>query len=396
MAYCPKCGISSDQQVGTGNALLSCSSCSVVWSEFLETMADDALWPAIVTRDKHEIICPKCGYERYPSDKATPRTTCPDCRVRYTESLAPRPIEPQKTETIACEFCGEQILAVAKKCKHCESMLDISALPLPNVLAKDVSSDQLVNGSASPTDQVRLASLREEVSSLVRAGKTIDAIKRYRAETGVGLKEAKDYVDSQNVVMQKAAPLAKSNIGVQGGGKRRPLLLGLVVIGIVVITGLSLFVKFRHDQVDQAHLQGLVGSLAAAIAQNHAEVLIANGNGQSITNCMDVSRLKRVEMPSGFSISDKVISNTDEATCIVTSPRGESRSLTVRGILVVAAPIPTKERAENYSSSKSSASETADCYDFAKFVEAKGHGWLEKSALVASAEKRGDCVWKHN
>ena len=84
MIYCPKCGISSEQQVGAGNASLSCSSCGVVWSEFLELMANDALWPDIIKRDKHDIICPKCGYERFPSDDATSRTKCPSCRVDYT------------------------------------------------------------------------------------------------------------------------------------------------------------------------------------------------------------------------------------------------------------------------------------------------------------------------
>lgn len=35
----------------------------------------------------------------------------------------------------------------------------------------------------------------DEVQALKRAGRTIDAIKRYRELTGLGLKEAKDYVD---------------------------------------------------------------------------------------------------------------------------------------------------------------------------------------------------------
>ena len=35
----------------------------------------------------------------------------------------------------------------------------------------------------------------EEIVALVRSGNKIEAIRRYRAATGVGLKEAKDYVD---------------------------------------------------------------------------------------------------------------------------------------------------------------------------------------------------------
>jgi hypothetical protein len=45
---------------------------------------------------------------------------------------------PQSTK--ACEFCGEQILAVAKKCKHCGSMLDGSAPPLQGVVVKGIDA----------------------------------------------------------------------------------------------------------------------------------------------------------------------------------------------------------------------------------------------------------------
>lgn len=97
MIYCPKCGVSTEQVDSDGNALLSCPSCGVVWSEFLEIMANDDLWPDIVKRDKHDIICPKCGDERLTGDEAKSRTTCPSCHVRYTGSLVGKsPIEPQR------------------------------------------------------------------------------------------------------------------------------------------------------------------------------------------------------------------------------------------------------------------------------------------------------------
>lgn len=37
-----------------------------------------------------------------------------------------------------------------------------------------------------------------EVEKLVNEGKTVEAIKKYRKETGIGLKEAKEYIDSIN------------------------------------------------------------------------------------------------------------------------------------------------------------------------------------------------------
>jgi ribosomal protein L7/L12 len=45
------------------------------------------------------------------------------------------------------------------------------------------------------TRQLMRAGASERVASLVVAGQTIGAIKAYRQETGVGLREAKDFVD---------------------------------------------------------------------------------------------------------------------------------------------------------------------------------------------------------
>jgi len=38
--------------------------------------------------------------------------------------------------------------------------------------------------------------INEEIIELVRMGRKIDAIRFYREETGVGLKEAKEFIDS--------------------------------------------------------------------------------------------------------------------------------------------------------------------------------------------------------
>jgi len=44
--------------------------------------------------------------------------------------------------------------------------------------------------------EVIIENIDEELISLISQGKKIKAIKRYRMVTGIGLKEAKDYVDS--------------------------------------------------------------------------------------------------------------------------------------------------------------------------------------------------------
>ena len=138
MIYCPKCGTLTKLVNEAGIANLSCPSCSVVWENFLEAMANDDLWPGIISSEKHEIICPKCGYERYSSDSTISRSKCPSCRASYIESVTPPPAEAKYTDTKACEFCGEQILGVAKKCKHCKSMLDETISSAENLIANPI------------------------------------------------------------------------------------------------------------------------------------------------------------------------------------------------------------------------------------------------------------------
>jgi hypothetical protein len=85
--HCPKCGNICDQCDADGAPILTCPSCEVYWAKFLESMANDALWPDIVKRLKHDLYCPACGYERVEADESIPRTECPKCKVIYTNSL---------------------------------------------------------------------------------------------------------------------------------------------------------------------------------------------------------------------------------------------------------------------------------------------------------------------
>ncbi|MDD1606832.1 MAG: hypothetical protein LUP96_09105, partial [Methylococcaceae bacterium] len=85
-----------------------------------------------------EIVCKNCNTSHYLSDDRIPLETktgkCKQCSApitvvgkNATVSIEPTPIQstpPEPEATKNCDFCGEKILAIAKKCRHCGSMLD--------------------------------------------------------------------------------------------------------------------------------------------------------------------------------------------------------------------------------------------------------------------------------
>lgn len=82
------------------------------------------------------VTCPGCGWsaevpeEKIPDGGVT--ATCRKCQVKFEVKKELKPVaeqppiqpRPESSDTKSCPLCGEAILLVAKKCKHCNSMLD--------------------------------------------------------------------------------------------------------------------------------------------------------------------------------------------------------------------------------------------------------------------------------
>ncbi len=77
--------------------------------------------------------CPHCAKAfRVDDSYAGKQTKCAGCGQRITVPPLPPPLPTVQAipvpnqDTKACPFCREQILAVARKCRHCGEILDVT------------------------------------------------------------------------------------------------------------------------------------------------------------------------------------------------------------------------------------------------------------------------------
>ena len=72
----------------------------------------------------------------------------------------------------------------------------------------------------------------QEIEGLILSGQTIPAIKRYREETGLGLKESKAVIDEMKRELWETCP---ERFTVQPSGCAPVLLVGLMSLGTIVM-----------------------------------------------------------------------------------------------------------------------------------------------------------------
>lgn len=85
-----------------------------------------------------DVRCPQCGSVlEAEDDMIGMRLNCPSCSTEF--SIA----KPAK-QMRECPYCGEEILAKAKKCKHCGEFLDKSLKPTTPQLQQQLPSNQPV------------------------------------------------------------------------------------------------------------------------------------------------------------------------------------------------------------------------------------------------------------
>jgi predicted RNA-binding Zn-ribbon protein involved in translation (DUF1610 family) len=99
---CPHCGrVGKSSKAVTAGAKVKCPFCRQIFSHAPSEPGSAAL--------------PKQGY---------PPLTDDHDRIALLGALKQPSVGPAPTDTAVCPYCGEPILAIARKCKHCGEFLD--------------------------------------------------------------------------------------------------------------------------------------------------------------------------------------------------------------------------------------------------------------------------------
>ena len=97
-----------------------------------------------------KVQCPNCEWGTEVPDEKIPagggQGTCPKCKNKFfVRREVETVIESTNINKKPCPLCGEEIITVAKKCKHCKSILN-------EVIEEPLSPVKELNQAAKPTE----------------------------------------------------------------------------------------------------------------------------------------------------------------------------------------------------------------------------------------------------
>lgn len=115
---------------------------------------------------------------------------------QLTASVAPRALSPAESAEIDALVAGDRRIAAIKRLRELQSLsLQEAKDAIDGWVPGTAWNADAAASAPRPTDALSPAS-RAEIAALIADGQKISAIKRYREETGVGLKQAKDAVEN--------------------------------------------------------------------------------------------------------------------------------------------------------------------------------------------------------
>ncbi|MGQ7312259.1 ribosomal protein L7/L12 [Microbacterium arabinogalactanolyticum] len=117
-------------------------------------------------------------------------------------SVAPRALSPAESAEIDALVAGDRKIAAIKRLRELQSLGlqeakdAIDAWVPGTTWTPAAAASASASASASAPGDALTPAARAEIAALIADDEKIRAIKRYREETGVGLKQAKDAVEN--------------------------------------------------------------------------------------------------------------------------------------------------------------------------------------------------------
>jgi ribosomal protein L7/L12 len=188
-----------------------------------------------------------------------------------------------------CPFCAEDIQDAAILCKHCGR--DLSAGP---PAAIDSNS-----------------ALQAELKRLTDAGKKIEAIKRLREATGMGLAEAKNVVEA--IQQRRPAVIPPASAAPLTAKSTNPVAVGCGLI-LVLVVGFIVVAMFKSSDTDNTGSPSSTVNLVASVRFTGTQFTVKNESTSQawtdVTCTLNPSGL----MQSGFDFRVASLAPGEEVT----------------------------------------------------------------------------------